>query len=104
MTMAKKKRVTRSEVLPSVSVTVPVSRPEPKQFTKTLHVPLSPITPDGYQQDKIDMRGGRLTARQRTVLKQLVRGLDDAGATLESGKQIQYPIDAIRWLLEALDG
>lgn len=91
-----------TESKPSVDVHIPPIEPKTSALICKVEVPLAPITPHGYMTDQIDMRGGRLTRKQRENLKRLTRGLDDAGAKLENGKAIVYPIDAVRFVLERL--
>jgi hypothetical protein len=92
----------KPEPKPSVDVHIPPVEPKVSALICRIDVPLAPITPHGYMADQIDMRGGRLTRKQRENLKRLTRGLDDAGAKLDSGKPIVYPIDAVRFVLERL--
>lgn len=43
-----------------------------------------------------------LTAKQRAGLRNVFDGLQDCGATLEGGRKVQKPQDAIRWVLEQI--
>ena len=103
--MAKKKAA--KPKVPSKSVDVEVSAVEPKvsaTITNISGIPLAPVTKHGYLPSAMNLGKGfvRLTPVQRTNLKRLTRGLDDAGAKIDGKKHVRNASDAIRWMLEQL--
>ena len=51
----------------------------------------------GYSQRRVDLR---LEAPQANALRDLLQGLIQEGATLDNGKFVQRPNEALKWLLE----
>jgi len=71
------------------------------KFTKEVIAQIPTKKTDYYQTDSVFLR--RMTAKQKNGLSLLFRGVVDAEKTLEGGKPIKHPVDAMRWLLEQIN-
>lgn len=94
-TMAKKK-------LPSTTKPrKPAKKASSTILTTVINAPLAQEIGDGYIPEDLDC--GRLPIHVRRPFKQLLRGLQDSGAMLRSGKHVRFNKDAILWFLEQLE-
>ena len=69
---------------------------DPVDDSWTISVPVL-VWDAGYARKNIDVR---LTESQANKLKSIHLGLEKQEATLENGKCVANPVDAIRWMLE----
>lgn len=65
--------------------------------THQLSLPISSKEYDGYAQRNFSMR---ITTKQAKTLQRIQSGLQSSCATLNDGREIRSPIDAIRWMLD----
>ncbi len=82
----------------------PQHKPEPVESlelagTVTIRAPRLPLVEGAYMQRKVE---ARLSQDQRKGLKMLTMGLHHEHARLASGKHVDSPADAVRWLLEQI--
>lgn len=78
-----------------------VKRAKKSKFTKALQTNIPAKQTDHYQTDSVFLR--RMTKDQKNGLSLLFRGVVDAEITLDNGKIVKHPVDAVRWLLEQIN-
>lgn len=62
-----------------------------------IEIPVRPFDPNIYRTNQLHLR---LTQRQADAMRVIFDGLHDAKAKLESGKHVDSPADAVKWILE----
>jgi len=68
------------------------------EATATIEVPLGEVHDNEYCSSHVESR--LRTPQQRRAFRRLLRGLQQTGATTESGRPISRGGDVIRWILE----
>ena len=73
-------------------------RPKPRMTTASVHVPLVAVPPASiHVQRHVEVV---LSAGHAQALYRLTGGLDETASRLRSGRVVQKPADALRWLIE----
>ena len=72
---------------------------EKREETLTISLSLGEFDETAYAQQHVDVQ---LDRRQSVALKRLLAWLHSKHASLASGRHVETPPDAIRWLLEEI--